>query len=271
MRRASNALRRMMENTTTTSDPPPLSYAPPPMWHRRRLFRRIVLCLVLVAMAGAGTRWGPQYYRQGRLLYWQRKCMEYRAPADQVVYDRGPGAAALLATSHEYLTLAAPSNLPAPVGREPACLTSYQQGVGTPSPGGGVLFMHTLRVPSGADRLVIVRSNFRHDTPPMFIPGFDLEVSVTELATWKSPPKDVTGAMEIDVMSSILQTPPRMRIFAGQPDPADPAHFTIRYEFNGKRFIADGHFKEWPAIGTGDPWATVGFTTRPENEPLPPQ
>jgi hypothetical protein len=193
--------------------------------------------------------------------------MEYRAPADQVVYERGPGAAALLATSHEYLALASPSNQPAPVGREPACLTSYQQGVGTPSPGGGVLFMHTLRVPSGADRLVIVRSNFSHDTPPMFIHGFDLEVSLTELATWKSPPKDVTGAMAIDVMSSILQAPPRMRIFAGQPDPADPTHFTIRYEFNGKRFIADGRVKEWPAVGTGDPWATVGFTTRPDTEP----
>lgn len=258
----------------TTSNPPPLSYAPPPTWHRRRLVRRVVLCLVLVAMAGAGTRWGPRYYRRAQLLYWQRKCMEYRAPADQVVYELGPGAQALFAKSREYISLGISYNQLAPagckpVGREPACFASYRQGVLTMRPSRSVLFMHTMRLPSGGDRLVIVQDNFMVDWEPRFIEGFDLRVSVTEPATWKSPPKDVTAALPFGYQDSTLKALPNVRVFAGQPDPADPAHFTIRYEFNGKRYIVDGCLKEWPATGTRGARASVLFTTRPETEPRP--
>jgi hypothetical protein len=215
----------------------------------------------------AAVRWGPQYVRQVRLLYYQRACMNYRAPADQVVYERGPGAAALLATSREYTTLATSTNQPAPVGREPACLSGYQNvAASTTTAPGAVLFMHELHLPSRGRRLVIVRSNFAADTPPMFIPGFDLELTVMDPATWKTPPKDITAGMPIDVTSPILASPPQLRIFAGQVDPADESHFTIRYVLDGKRHIADGHLEEWPATGAAAS-ATVRFTTRLEIEP----
>lgn len=248
---------------------PPLSYAPLPRWHRRRRFRRVILLLLAIAIVAAGVRWGPQHVQQARLLYWQRECMKYRAPADQIVYERGPGAAALLTTSHEYTPLATTSGVPAPTGREPACLAAYQKLAGlTPPSGGGVLFVHALKTRSRPSRLVIVRSNFAADTAPMFIPGFDLEVTVLDPATWKMPQRNVTAGMPIDVRSSILKEPPRVRVYAGQIDPADPSHFTIRYEFDGKPYIADGRIEE---MGAEYVYTTVQFTTRPEGVPPPPR
>lgn len=34
-----------------------------------------------------------------------------------------------------------------------------------------------------------------------------------------------------------------LRLFAGQPDPADPTHFTIRYDFDGRPGTIHGHLK----------------------------
>jgi hypothetical protein len=37
-----------------------------------------------------------------------------------------------------------------------------------------------------------------------------------------------------------LRLPAQATIFAGQPDPNDPTHFTIDYAFNGQRNTIDG-------------------------------
>lgn len=65
----------------------------------------------------------------------------------------------------------------------------------------------------------------------------------------------------------------RLRLFAGQPDPSDPSHFTIGYDYNGAPGVIDVHLQDddtlrlVPDRGTGggpDPrggWSP--FSNRP--------
>ena len=62
-----------------------LDYARMPP-RRRKWIRRSVLLVCLAMVVAAGWRWGPQAWRRAQLLYWQRQCLRYSAPADQVVY-----------------------------------------------------------------------------------------------------------------------------------------------------------------------------------------
>jgi hypothetical protein len=57
--------------------------------------------------------------------------------------------------------------------------------------------------------------------------------------TWTYTPGKVGEAGKIDV-------PPRdrLRLFAGQPDPADAAHFTIAYDIDGQPGVVDGRLKD---------------------------
>jgi hypothetical protein len=38
-----------------------------------------------------------------------------------------------------------------------------------------------------------------------------------------------------------MQAGKRLRIYAGQPDPDDPAHFTVKYDLDGVEGILDGY------------------------------
>jgi len=48
--------------------------------------------------------------------------------------------------------------------------------------------------------------------------------------------------------------PERLRIYAGQADPEDASHFTVRYEFEGKMEIMDGFVDDIEWGKEGDPW-----------------
>jgi hypothetical protein len=45
-------------------------------------------------------------------------------------------------------------------------------------------------------------------------------------------------------MSGFPRHPPRVRIYAGQVDPDDAAHFTIRYEMWGRSDVLDGRLDD---------------------------
>src|SRR5207237_5055150 len=55
-------------------------------------------------------------------------------------------------------------------------------------------------------------------------------------------------------------TPFPLRIYAGQPDPADESHFTIAYEINDQKDILDGYLQN---DGSIDFSYRGGATTRP--------
>lgn len=53
---------------------------------RRRLWRAGVVLAVL-SVAAAVFKWGPAWKEHAAVLRDQRRCMNYRAAADQVVFD----------------------------------------------------------------------------------------------------------------------------------------------------------------------------------------
>ena len=49
---------------------------------------------------------------------------------------------------------------------------------------------------------------------------------------------------ETSLFGGIDHQLPKTRIFAGQPDPADASHFTIRYQLWGQEDIIDGKLQD---------------------------
>jgi hypothetical protein len=230
-----------------------LDYAPRPPVLRRRWVRRAILAVFLLAVTAAGASWGPGVYRRASLLYWQRQCLGYAAPADQLVYESDPLAgSALRAADRHYQFIptgwGAPRK-PVATGYLPDCWTRF----GKASPGFAiatqpVLFLHELKTRSGQPRLVAVAGAFNPTELPLFISGHDVQVLTIEPGTWKTLPQNRTGGIALSVLSGPQPQPPHLRIYAGQPDPADPSHFTIRYEVDGVEHIVDGWLRDgWPA------------------------
>ena len=73
-------------------------------------------------------------------------------------------------------------------------------------------------------------------TQPLYAP-FELRPTVIAPAGWRGMPAVMTPMAnrlgEIDIAQSILK-PVRVRMYAGQSDPGDAAHFTIRYEMDNE-------------------------------------
>ena len=88
-----------------------LEYSPAPPLHRRRRFRRVVLLVVLCALVYPGWRFGPGVWGKGRLLYAQRRCLNYEAPVDRVVYESRQPQAAELLKRHGYHPLILPNKM----------------------------------------------------------------------------------------------------------------------------------------------------------------
>jgi hypothetical protein len=116
-------------------------------------------------------------------------------------------------------------------------------------PSGGTLFMHELRNKPGHRRLAVVQ---RVPSNVPFIYPLGLQVALYEPATFWSPAKDASLpplAVRGSRLSGLIPLVPiqPLRFYAGQLDPNDPAHFTIKYELAGAAGMVDGRLNE-----TGD-------------------
>jgi len=240
--------------------PARLDYAPAPP-KRRKWLRRSVFLIFLLGVGAVCWRWGGAAWHQARLLYWQRQCLRYTAPANQIVYEEDPvNAAKLMATDAQYAPYplkrrtqsesftAAPVNAAAYV---PACwarfesasnpLVSLQLGRAY----GAIVFLHERVAPSGHRRLVSVRYFPDIDTfVAAFINGYNYSTETITAATLRSPPTPAMRAYAIDVLSGYPRHPPMVRMYAGQIDPNDPSHFTIRYEMWGQTDTLDGRLDD---------------------------
>jgi hypothetical protein len=231
-----------------------LDYAPAPPVLRRRWVRRLILGMVLLSALGAAVQWGPGAYRQASVLYWQRQCMRYTAPGEMVVYESDPNAGAVLQSADRHYQLAAAgswgrSATRTATGYLPECWNRFSRvAPGFLPPTAPVVFLHELRTPSGQRRLVSVVATFEPSELPLFISGYDVSATVIAPATWRMLPRNRTGGVALSVLSGPQPKPPHVRVYAGQPDPADPSHFTIRYEVDGVEHVADGWLRDgWPA------------------------
>lgn len=226
-----------------------LDYAPRPPT-RRRVVRRVLASILLAGTLVASLRWGPQAWRIGQVMYFQHQCLTDAPPADQIVYEEDPALFARVMKQGSGFVPLAPSRrsgAPVAVGRVPQSwirFTPSLMKMTRPLPG-AILFMHERQTPAGEKRLLVVFSGFDPaQAPPLFIPGFDLDVNVIAPATFRTPARDVSPPCIIDVLFSHPRTPPMSKVYAGQADPADPTHFTIRYEMYGKTGIVDGWLRD---------------------------
>jgi hypothetical protein len=226
-------------------EPDPLPYAPPPALHRQRRFRRALFRLAILSIViWAGARWGPVAWQRAALLYRQRQCLRYTAPAEKIVCSEPvPSAGRMFPFS---FAAADPPGIPDMLlsgGRLPPAA----------GPARPVLFMHERRTASGRRYLVILRRK-----PSEGRQSWDLPESYT--LTLIEPATVTAGAVlrersVIEVIPRDFTEPPddsssappdSLRFFAGQPNPADASRFTIRYQRGPKAGVLHGILEDPP-------------------------
>lgn len=235
----------------TPPTPRPIDYAPPPPVYWRKVFRRAVLLLILVAAGVAGVKLWPSVWERARLLYWQRQCMAHTAPPDQIVCIETP----VYRWNPPPFVAAAP---------DPECLVKYAATARVSVPvgkGGPVVFLHDRRTLGGVRRLVVIRrippgGRMSVDAPTSF------EESVVTPAGFITPPSVAIIFWEqemVPVYYNLDGTAPIIRLYAGQADPADESHFTIRYESGNESGTLDGWLRDNPFCRGG---ASVEWSVR---------
>jgi hypothetical protein len=167
------------------------------------------------------VRWMPQAWNHLAMLYWQRQCMDYGAPVDQVVYDQlvtaGLPTAAIVPTSWQ---------------------SYYPRGSTLGLVGSATAFLHRRTDSNGAERLVVVDV-----LPPIRSQGslVCLQCRVFTPGTALSRPREGGRQMFNPVLDDrLVDFSTRIRVFTGQPDPADASHFTITIEVDGRMQTLDG-------------------------------
>jgi hypothetical protein len=191
--------------------------------------------------------------------------MVFSPSAETVAYEEDPAAAALLLKGPDYSPYAlmrssgpnGPATLVQAAAFQPRCwrnlgtlatlpmATLFARGWGGTGAPGAIIFLHERISPAGHRRLLCVSYGPDPTTfQPEFIAGFDYDASAATPATLTKPPSFAQRAYAIDVLSAYVRTPPLVRVYAGQPDPTDPAHFTIRYKIWGKEDTLDGRLQD---------------------------
>jgi hypothetical protein len=237
----------------------PLDYVPAPRWYGRRAWRRMVIVVVLLGGTAAALRWGPALWLTMRLLYWQRQALNYTASPDQIVYEEQPQSAKkLLAGTGGYAPFTTYSNSNTMAAFVPVCQSKLSGVLFRPGPLlGPTLFLHELKTPDGRSHLVLVEYQVGSNAT-----RFNCRIEIIRPATPLKPAATAPNS------TAMLFTPagsqdPQVRVYAGQPDPADPSHFTIRYEMWGQSDILDGRIDNTPRV-------TLTAKNRPQRPARPP-
>ena len=212
-----------------TSIPAQLEYAPRSKRRRWRRMGALALLLVLIAGGGLAIRhYRPRWQAKTQDMALDRACLDYTAPSDFVVYETDPAEVQkLLARGGGYRP-----------GPEGACFSTplewmnYPLGKWTPGPA----FLHERRSPAGNVRLVAIVLDPRGD-----MRFFPLVFRPTILQANRQTLPD-----RRDWVNRFLRVGLRepVRMFAGQPDRADPSHFTITLAIGGKAEVIDGWLRD---------------------------
>jgi hypothetical protein len=194
----------------------PLHYASPLPWYRAGRTQRIIIRLLILSALACGGIWALRFVQQLRFLYQQHQWMQYTMPPDKIV----PASAS--------------AGWPKEIAPIPWAANA------------SLVFIHHLRAEGNHDRLVSVVIQPQQSLPatlPMGFGGIDHWAYQGQLIALAQIPADLRlgsrptpcspfgSSGELDVPGSL---------FAGQPDPSDESHFTIRYESDGKSNLIDG-------------------------------
>jgi hypothetical protein len=195
-----------------------LDYAPDTDRHRRRR-RRLVLFATVALAVIVSAKWLKPAVNHGRLLYFQHRCLTYTAPPDHVAFD-----------------ISATRSRP----------SEWQMFYALFSPPGGrddgTIFLHGLQRPDGAGRLVAITVGRPMLTSirDLAIDAIDFDVHVIRPGTLWSRPRLCHEQIWRTPFVRPFAGDRQVRLFTGQCDPANLAHFTIGYECDGKRGTIDG-------------------------------
>ena len=226
----------MAARPTTTPRPSPsasLEYSPPPPRHRRWM-RRAPLPVLAILVLGSAVWWGPAAWYRVRLRHYERQCARYVAPPDAVAYSEHPGDAdRLLAAKQGYQTL--PGGLPDTFLVPDAWSKFY----GLLSPPGfrshGTAFLGERRTSGGKRLLVAVDflDQPTHETGRSGVQSVRFQVRAFQPGGLFTLPVEIQSEPQTLVLYTWDVGPAPLRLRAGQPDPADPTHFTIPWELAG--------------------------------------
>jgi hypothetical protein len=215
----------------------PLPYAQPLPWYRGPRARAMVVRMVIVGAILCGVLWAFRLAQQIDFLFVQRHLMRYTMPADRIVLAAGtPDAQQLLGTPGYHRLaggiLDTSGLLHVAAHNPPKDVPLFW------SPNETYVFLHARRSPGRHERLLSVVVGLQRPFEPGL--GYDL----TALA--QAPGNLILGSRPTPCSQfgssggANIRFTNSLRIFAGQPDPNDESHFTIRYELDGKSNVIDG-------------------------------
>ena len=210
---------------------------------RRALRRRLVAVLALLVAINLLLRTFGERAGDGAMtLFWQERCLGYQLPEDRLAYVAGPRGAALPAYLKDFSsgggstwdgTVGAP---PYPVElAELQKLTADDSRVPWDALPGPV-FLHGLRDARGRQRLVTVYALANNPAG-----WWTLVAAVRDPVGLRRS----AGPRPQPILSTACWPMPNvgtneLAVYAGQPDPSDPARFTLRVWLNGKTQVITG-------------------------------
>ncbi len=106
---------------------------------------------------------------------------------------------------------------------------------------GAIAFLHELQAADGSRRLI--RIDYSQDLMDAGLRGsVNLISSIYRPVSWSAKIASPCSSTNIIIPERYEEgsTTANLRIFAGQSDPADPSHFTIRYQIWGLEDVIDG-------------------------------
>jgi hypothetical protein len=203
--------------------PRQLRYAAPPHWTRRASTRRYALLLATVLIGMSGWWWAPALVHRVRVWYWQNQCLDRRLAAATVVYaDADEQSGGISVTDSAWGSLAG----------------LYYPGGAAPKP---TLFVHERQAPGGPPRLVVVELISVRSLGSSR--AIDVAARVFRPGRWGNLRElNVTGGVSYGRALALDVSP--LRIYAGQPDAADPSHFTIKWHQGSRVHLLHGWLNE---------------------------
>ncbi len=225
--------------------PPPtqLQYAPA---RPRRKWRRWILLALSITAIALTTRWAKPIYQQTRYLYWQRQCMHYTLPADQVVIETDHiKAAKLLDKGDEYIALEEtafiyPTQTIGWIGgrsipKEIDHILNSKWDIDTTTT--SILFLHGRQTSEGRAYLIALRCSLQdwQGGTHRFI---SIVADVVRPAALRIGSR--TTAQSHDRSTFTTEVQGALTIYAGQADPNDNSHLTLKYILNGAEGTIDG-------------------------------
>jgi hypothetical protein len=193
--------------------------------------------MVIVAALLCGALWVFRLGQQIDFLFVQRHLMRYTMPADRVVLAAGTPDVPQLLSASGYHVLA--SDVFHQLTKVKAAAHNPPKDVPLLTlPTETYVFVHARRSAGRHERLLSVVVGAQRPFEPGL--GYDLtalaQVPANLMLGSRPTPCSQFGASG----EANLRYTNSFRIFAGQADPTDESHFTIRYEVDGKSNIIDG-------------------------------